>query len=387
MPGGHHLIAALRVSTVIIPVIRGSICRTSSLRRHRQMRQRMATRRRVHFTSGTLPKLSLPSGWRTRFARLPLTRARPSRLDARDPTCTAARHDRRRVAAPSIDLLGREPNRPRAGHVHRDVVGALLVQVIAVATWGVSPPRRRGCSSAPARAPASSTSATAARWPLRIESHNHPSAVEPHQGAATGVGGIIRDIFSMGARPIALMDPLRFGPLDVPRNRYLRRGCGRRDLQLRQFRRRARRWAARSCSTRATRPIPLVNVFCLGVLPKRPPRAGPGRGSKGTWRCSSARRPAATASAAPASSPRPDSTTPAAPSARSVQVGDPFEEKKLIEACLDLLDSRPRRRGAGPRRRRICRARRRRRRPRAAPGWTSTSPGSPGGSPAWTPSR
>ncbi|MDQ1504202.1 MAG: phosphoribosylformylglycinamidine synthase subunit PurL, partial [Actinomycetota bacterium] len=59
---------------------------------------------------------------------------------------------------------------------------------------------------------------------LRIESHNHPSAVEPHQGAATGVGGIIRDIFSMGARPIALMDPLRFGPLDTPRNRYLVEG-------------------------------------------------------------------------------------------------------------------------------------------------------------------
>src|SRR6478752_2250915 len=46
---------------------------------------------------------------------------------------------------------------------------------------------------------------------IRIESHNHPSAVEPYQGAATGVGGIIRDVFSMGARPIALMDPLRFG--------------------------------------------------------------------------------------------------------------------------------------------------------------------------------
>ncbi|HEV2310560.1 MAG TPA: AIR synthase related protein, partial [Acidimicrobiia bacterium] len=56
---------------------------------------------------------------------------------------------------------------------------------------------------------------------VRIESHNHPSAVEPYQGAATGVGGIIRDVFSMGARPIALMDPLRFGPLDDARSRYL----------------------------------------------------------------------------------------------------------------------------------------------------------------------
>src|SRR6266545_4777716 len=59
---------------------------------------------------------------------------------------------------------------------------------------------------------------------IRIESHNHPSAVEPYQGAATGVGGIIRDIFSMGARPIALMDPLRFGPLDDPRSRWIFEG-------------------------------------------------------------------------------------------------------------------------------------------------------------------
>src|SRR3989304_2927808 len=54
---------------------------------------------------------------------------------------------------------------------------------------------------------------------MKVESHNHPSAIEPFQGAATGVGGIIRDIFAMGARPIALLDALRFGPLDKPRNR------------------------------------------------------------------------------------------------------------------------------------------------------------------------
>jgi phosphoribosylformylglycinamidine synthase II len=56
---------------------------------------------------------------------------------------------------------------------------------------------------------------------FKVESHNHPSAVEPHQGAATGVGGIIRDIFTMGARPIAILNALRFGPLTEPRNRYL----------------------------------------------------------------------------------------------------------------------------------------------------------------------
>src|SRR4051795_4789738 len=59
---------------------------------------------------------------------------------------------------------------------------------------------------------------------LRIESHNHPSAVEPYQGAATGVGGILRDIFTMGARPIAVMDPLRFGPLDDGRSRWIAEG-------------------------------------------------------------------------------------------------------------------------------------------------------------------
>ncbi len=59
---------------------------------------------------------------------------------------------------------------------------------------------------------------------MKIESHNHPSAVEPHEGAATGVGGIVRDIFAMGARPIALLNSLRFGPPDEPRNRFLVHG-------------------------------------------------------------------------------------------------------------------------------------------------------------------
>src|ERR1043166_8619088 len=56
---------------------------------------------------------------------------------------------------------------------------------------------------------------------FKMESHNHPSFIEPYQGAATGVGGILRDIFTMGARPIALMDSLRFGPLEDPRNRRI----------------------------------------------------------------------------------------------------------------------------------------------------------------------
>src|SRR4051812_12993016 len=62
---------------------------------------------------------------------------------------------------------------------------------------------------------------------FKIESHNHPSAVEPYQGAATGVGGILRDIFTMGARPIAALDSLRFGRLDTPRTRFLFEGVVR----------------------------------------------------------------------------------------------------------------------------------------------------------------
>ena len=112
------------------------------------------------------------------------------------------------------------PDRSGAGDVRRHVVGALLLQVVAGAS---ARPAHRGAVGA--RRPGGGRRVVdvgdGLAVALRIESHNHPSAVEPYQGAATGVGGIIRDIFSMGARPIALMDPLRFGPLDDARTRYL----------------------------------------------------------------------------------------------------------------------------------------------------------------------
>src|SRR5688572_13021078 len=102
---------------------------------------------------------------------------------------------------------------------------------------------------------------------MRIESHNHPSAVEPKQGAATGVGGILRDIFTMGARPIALMDPLRFGPLDDARTRWIFEGVVD---------------GISSYGNSVGVPTvggevvfdecyaenPLVNVLCVGVMPK-----------------------------------------------------------------------------------------------------------------------
>ncbi len=76
---------------------------------------------------------------------------------------------------------------------------------------------------------------------FKVESHNHPSAVEPFQGAATGIGGILRDVFAIGARPIAVLDSLRFGEPTSERSRYLFEGRGRRDRPLRQLDRRPER--------------------------------------------------------------------------------------------------------------------------------------------------
>ena len=107
---------------------------------------------------------------------------------------------------------------------------------------------------------------------IRIESHNHPSAVEPYQGAATGVGGILRDVFSVGARPIAVMDPLRFGPLDDARSRWIAEGVVSGISGYGN---------AVGVPTVGGEVVfdetytdnPLVNVLCLGVLPVRAPRA------------------------------------------------------------------------------------------------------------------
>ena len=97
---------------------------------------------------------------------------------------------------------------------------------------------------------------------FKIESHNHPSFIEPRQGAATGVGGILRDIFTMGARPIASLDSLRFGPLDDPLHQHLLRGvvdgiggygnCGRRRDGGRRDHASTSATAATSSSTRST---------------------------------------------------------------------------------------------------------------------------------------
>src|SRR6201747_3330544 len=100
---------------------------------------------------------------------------------------------------------------------------------------------------------------------FKVESHNHPSAVEPFQGAATGVGGILRDIFAMGARPIALGDSLRLGPLDEERPRELFRGIVRgiggygNCVGVPNV-------AGETVFDAAYRPNPLVHRLCLGLL-------------------------------------------------------------------------------------------------------------------------
>src|SRR5690606_16288360 len=99
-----------------------------------------------------------------------------------------------------------------------------------------------------------------------IESHNHPSFIEPYQGAATGAGGILRDIFSMGARPIALMDPLRFGPLDDARSRWVAEGVVSgisgyvNSVGVPTI-------GGETVFDRTYTGNPLVNVLALGILP------------------------------------------------------------------------------------------------------------------------
>src|SRR6476659_6773415 len=171
---------------------------------------------------------------------------------------------------------------------------------------------------------------------VRIESHNHPSAVEPYQGAATGVGGIIRDIFSMGARPIALMDPLRFGPLDDPRTRYLFEGVVSGISGYGN---------AVGVPTVGGEVVfdecyagnPLVNVRCLGVLPteRLVLAKAEGVGNVAVLLGSATGRDGIGGASVLASAGFSEHDEGKRP---SVQVGDPFEEKRLIEACLELLD-------------------------------------------------
>ncbi len=169
---------------------------------------------------------------------------------------------------------------------------------------------------------------------FKIESHNHPSFVEPVNGAATGVGGIVRDILSMGARPIALLDSLRFGPLDEARTRYLVDGVVH---------------GISSYGNSIGVPTvggevvfedcyaenPLVNVACLGVIDTKLMNGkATGPGNAVILIGSSTGRDGIGGASVLASAEFDDESHEKRP---SVQVGDPFTEKLLIEACLELI--------------------------------------------------
>jgi phosphoribosylformylglycinamidine synthase len=169
---------------------------------------------------------------------------------------------------------------------------------------------------------------------LRIESHNHPSFVEPYQGAATGVGGILRDVFTMGARPIAVWDPLRFGPLDDPHNRYLLEGvvsgiAGYGNAVGVPTLGGEVEFADRFAKN------PLVNVMALGILRREQLvlSAASGVGNLAILLGNATGRDGIGGASILASASFEEGDEGKRP---NVQVGDPFEEKKLIEACLEL---------------------------------------------------
>ena len=172
---------------------------------------------------------------------------------------------------------------------------------------------------------------------IRIESHNHPSAIEPYQGAATGVGGILRDIFSMGARPIAVMDPLRLGPLDDARSRWIAEGVVSgisgygNSVGVPTV-------GGETVFDECYADNPLVNVLCLGLMPTERLVLGraEGVGNLAVLLGSTTGRDGIGGVSVLASAGFSDDEADAQ-KRPSVQVGDPFEEKRLIEACLELL--------------------------------------------------
>ena len=169
---------------------------------------------------------------------------------------------------------------------------------------------------------------------FKMESHNHPSFIEPYQGAATGVGGILRDIFTMGARPIALLDSLRFGLLEHPKNRHLFKGvvagiAGYGNCMG------VPTVGGEAVFNEIYANNPLVNVFCLGIAKKDKLFKGTaaGVGNPVLYVGSKTGRDGIHG-ATMASDSFDDKSEAKRP---TVQVGDPFTEKLLLEACLELM--------------------------------------------------
>ena len=171
---------------------------------------------------------------------------------------------------------------------------------------------------------------------FKIESHNHPSFIEPYQGAATGVGGIIRDIFTMGARPIALLDSLRFGSLDEPSTRPLVEGVVAgiagygNSIGIPTV-------GGEIAFDERYAGNPLVNVFCLGVAEADALLKGRAEGVGNAVYYVGARTGRDGIHGATMASAEFDDAS--AEKRPNVQVGDPFMEKLLLEACLEVMQT------------------------------------------------
>ena len=171
---------------------------------------------------------------------------------------------------------------------------------------------------------------------FKVESHNHPSAVEPFQGAATGVGGILRDVFAIGARPIAILDSLRFGELDSVRSRHLLdgavRGIGHYGNSIGV--------ATVGGEIYFEEPYEhncLVNAMCIGLAKTEDMvrAAAAGVGNAVVLMGASTGRDGIGGASVLASAELGEGDEAKRP---TVQIGDPFEESKLLECCLELLE-------------------------------------------------
>ncbi|UQZ74727.1 phosphoribosylformylglycinamidine synthase subunit PurL [Niallia circulans] len=171
---------------------------------------------------------------------------------------------------------------------------------------------------------------------FKIESHNHPSAIEPYQGAATGVGGIIRDVFSMGARPIAILNSLRFGELDNERTKYLFKevvagiaGYGN-CIGIPTV-------GGEIAFDDSYAGNPLVNAMCVGLINHEDIKKGQAHGVGNTVMYVGAKTGRDGIHGATFASE--ELTENSDEKRPAVQVGDPFMEKLLLEACLELIQS------------------------------------------------
>src|SRR6266536_3443587 len=171
---------------------------------------------------------------------------------------------------------------------------------------------------------------------FKIESHNHPSFIEPYQGAATGVGGIIRDIFTMGARPIALLNSLRFGSLDAPGTRRLVEGVVAgiagygNSIGIPTV-------GGEIAFEPSYSGNPLVNVFCLGIAKASDIIKGVASGVGNAVYYVGAKTGRDGIHGATMASAEFDEKS--AEKRPAVQVGDPFMEKLLLEACLEVMQT------------------------------------------------